>query len=111
MAHEEMEDELLKWAVQSAFCLNPTSMPANIVITPLRIAETFPYFPATLEANMVTFKKAGSCYLVWNNSQPVLFYEGGLGASNFGDSSFVLPCRNIEEIVVRWDWWLNREKC
>lgn len=37
MAHGEKEDKLLKWAVQCAFCLNPKSMPASIVITSLRV--------------------------------------------------------------------------
>jgi len=41
MAYGEMEEEALKWAAQSAFGLKPTSIPANIVITPLRLQRLF----------------------------------------------------------------------
>lgn len=75
MAYGEMRDEALKWAAQSAFGLNPMSMPVNIAITPLKVAETFPDLLAILEANALAFKKAGAGYLVWDNSQGVLFCE------------------------------------
>jgi hypothetical protein len=39
MAYGEMGEEALKWATQSAFGLKPTSMPTNIVITSLKIAD------------------------------------------------------------------------
>jgi purine-nucleoside phosphorylase len=56
--------------------------------------------PAIWDGNALTFKKAGNGFLVWNNSQRVLFCEGGLGASNFADSSYVLcHCKNAKEIV------------
>lgn len=65
-------------------------MPVNIVITSLRIAGIFPYFSPTSKADTVTFKKAGSGYLVWNDSQRVLVCKGGTDESDFGDPSFVL---------------------
>lgn len=80
--------------------LKPNSVPANVVITLLRIAGIFADLLAILKDNTLKFSKASNGCMVWGGSQRLLF-GGGLGASNFIDSRRVLcHCRNVEEVVL-----------
>jgi purine-nucleoside phosphorylase len=100
MAYGELGNRALKWATQSGFGLDPASMPPEIVITPLKVEECFEDFQTILTNNALRFEKVGDGYLVWKNDQRALFCEGGIGASNFADSSYVLcHCRNVKEII------------
>jgi purine-nucleoside phosphorylase len=100
MAHGELGNKALKWATKTGFGLDPASMPPEIVITPLKIEECFTDFHTILTNNALRSEKVGNGYLVWKNDRRALFCEGGIGASNFADSSYVLcHCRNAKEII------------
>jgi purine-nucleoside phosphorylase len=100
MAYGELGSRALKWAVQTAFGLNPASMPNRIVVTPLKVDECFAGFQSVFTSNALNFQKVGNGYLAWKDDMRVLFCEGGIGASNFADSSYILcRCPNVEEIV------------
>lgn len=100
MAYGELGRRALKWATQAAFDIDPASMPPKIVITPLKVEECFAGLEAILTSNALNFEKAGDGYLVWKDDKRTLFCEGGTGASNFADSSYILcHCSNVKEIM------------
>jgi len=100
MAYGELGNRALKWATRTAFGLDPASMPPEIVITPLKVEECFAHFREILTSNELVFEKAGDGYLVRKGDQRALFCEGGIGASNFADSSYILcHCGNVKEII------------
>ncbi len=104
MVYGELEDKALAWATSFVFGLDPASMPARIVITPLKVEEYFDNFQVIIGSRGLTFERfAGvsrDSFLVWRGDKQALFCEGDVGASNFADSSLILcHCRNVEEII------------
>lgn len=100
MVYGELGSKALKWAVQSGFGLDPASMPSSVVITPLKVEECFKDFRSIMNAGGLNFRRAGNGFLVWSDAKQALFCEGGTGASNFADSSYVLcHCTKVKEIL------------
>jgi purine-nucleoside phosphorylase len=100
MAYGELGKSALKWATKFVFGIDSDLMPSMVVITPLRIEECFKNFQAIINSKGLELEKAGSGFLVWVEDEKVLFCEGGIGASNFADSSYILcHCKNVKEIV------------
>jgi len=100
LTYGELKGRALKWATEFGFGLSPATMPTNIVISPAKIDECFEDFQTTMTQKALDFRKVRSGFLVWNDQKSALFCEGGIGASNFADSTIVLcHCRNVEEIL------------
>jgi purine-nucleoside phosphorylase len=100
MVYGEMGTEALKWASESVFGLNPAAMPPNVVVTPFKVEECFKDFRSTLAKNAIRYRKTGKSFLASKDGRQILFAEGGTGASNFADSSYILcHCKNVEKIV------------
>lgn len=100
MAYGELGTEALKWATQTGFGLDPAAIPPNIVITPPKVEECFSDLQTILTSNGLMLEKVDSGYLVWKDGRGALFCEGGLGASVFADSSYILcHCRSVKEII------------
>jgi len=104
MVYGELEDKALAWATRFVFGLDPASMPARVVITPLKVEEYFDNFQAIIGDRGLTFERvtgvSRSSFLVWRGDKQALFCEGDVGASNFADSSLILcHCRNVEELI------------
>jgi len=104
MVYGELGSKALAWATQFVFGLDPASMPARIVITPLKVEEYFDDFQAMITGRDLKFERttgvSRSNFLVWKGGKQVLFCEGDVGASNFADSSYILcHCRNVKEII------------
>jgi purine-nucleoside phosphorylase len=100
MVYGELKGRALKWAMKEVFGLDPESMPASVVVSPFKVEQCFKDFQKILTQNALTFRRVGTGFLVRRNDRRALFCEGGIGASNFADSSYILcHCRNVEEIL------------
>jgi len=100
MAYGELGSKTLKWAAQNVFGLKPESIPARILITPLKVEDFFEGFQVAITREGLIFDKVGNSFLVSKGNRQVLFSEGDTGASNFADSSYILcHCRSVEEII------------
>jgi len=100
MVYGELGSKALKWATRFGFGLNPESMPSRVVITPLKVEEYFEDFQAAITGKGLTFERVDSSFLVRNKNKQALFCKGGIGASNFADSSYILcHLKNVEEII------------
>jgi purine-nucleoside phosphorylase len=100
MAYGELKGKALKWAAKQVFGIYPESMPESVVISPVKVEQCFKGFPKILARNALTFGRIGNSYLVRKNDCRALFCEGGTGASNFADSSYVLcHCANVKEVL------------
>lgn len=100
MAYGELEDEALTWATQFVFGLNPSAMPSRVIITPSKVEGYFKNFQAVMTGKGLKFERIGNSFMVWKGNRQAFFCEGGIGASNFADSSYILcHCRNVEEII------------
>jgi len=100
LTYGELRGKALKWVTEFGFGLNPATMPASIVISPAKVDGCFEDFRSTITQKALDFRKVRSGFLVWNDQKSALFCEGGIGASNFADSTSVLcHCRNVEEIL------------
>lgn len=79
---------------------DPEFMPESVVISPAKVEQCFKNFPEILPQNGLTLRRVNSGFLVRKNDQSTLFCEGGIGASTFADSSYVLcHCANVKEIL------------
>jgi len=75
-------------------------MPGSVVISPAKVEQCFKNFPEILAQNSLTLMRVNSGFLVRNNDHSALFCEGGIGASTFADSSYVLcHCASVKEIL------------
>jgi purine-nucleoside phosphorylase len=100
MAYGELDDESFTWATQFLFGLNPSSMPSKVIITPSKVEEYFENFQAIITEKGLKFERMGNSLMVSKGNRQALFCEGGIGASNFADSSYILcHCRKVEEII------------
>jgi purine-nucleoside phosphorylase len=100
MVYGELKSRALRWAAREAFGLDPESMPASVVVSPVKVQQCFKGFHKILARNALTFTRVGNNFLVRKNDRKALFCEGGTGASNFADSSYVLcHCANVKEIL------------
>jgi len=95
-----MGTETLKWASESLSGLDPADMPPSVVVTPFKVEECFKDFWSTLAKNAIRYRKTGKSFLASKDGRQLLFAEGGTGASNFADSSYILcHCENVERII------------
>jgi len=100
MVYGELGTKALKWATEFVFGLDPESMPSTVVISPIKIEEYFKGFQPIVAGKRLKFEKVENSYLVWSEDRQFLFGEGGIGASNFADSSYILcHCKNVEKII------------
>jgi len=100
MGYEELENEALEWATAFVFGLDPSSMPSKVVITPLKIEECFENLQTTVTSKGLTLKRYGNSFVIWRDDGRVILCEGGIGASKFADSSYILcHCKNVQEII------------
>jgi len=100
MAYGELENEALEWATRFAFGLDPPSMPSKVVITPLKVEECFENLQTTVTSKGLALKKIGNSFVIWRGDRRVILCEGGIGASKFADSSYILShCKNVQEII------------
>jgi purine-nucleoside phosphorylase len=100
MVYGELGSKALKWATQFVFGLNPSSMPPRVIITPLKVEEYFENFQAVMADKGLKFERKGNSFIVWKGDMQALFCEGGVGASNFADSSYILcHCGKVEEVI------------
>jgi purine-nucleoside phosphorylase len=100
MAYGESRKRALKWATKFVFGLDPDLMPSTVVITPFKIEECFKDFQAIITSKGLKLEKVGDSFLVRIGNRRVLFGVGGIGASNFADSSYILcHCKNVKEII------------
>lgn len=100
MVYGELKDEALAWFTRFAFGLDPSSIPSKVVITPLKVEEYFESFQTVAAEEGLTCEKVGSSFMVWKGDKRAVFCEGGIGASNFADSSYILcHCKRVREII------------
>lgn len=105
MTYGELEGEALAWASRFVFGLSPSSMPPKVIITPSKVEEYFENFQATIRNKGSTFERVGSTrertgFMIRKGDKQALFCEGGIGASVFADSSYILcHCKNVEELI------------
>jgi len=100
MVYGELGTKALKWATRFVFGIDPESTPSKVVITPLKVEEFFEDFQTIVTSKGLKFERVGNGFLVWKGNKQTLFGEGGIGASNFADSSYILcHCKNVEEII------------
>lgn len=100
MTYGELEDEALKWATRFVFGLDPSSIPSRVIITPLKVEKYFENFQTVIANKGLKFERIGNSFIVWKGDKQVLFCEGGVGASNFADSSYILcHCGKVEEVI------------
>jgi purine-nucleoside phosphorylase len=100
MVYGELEDKALVWFTRFAFGLDPLSMPSKVVIIPSRVEECFHSFPTVMRREGLSFERVRSSFMVWRGDKQALFCEGGIGASIFADSSYILcHCKKVKEII------------
>ncbi|MDH5482335.1 MAG: hypothetical protein OEY22_05600 [Candidatus Bathyarchaeota archaeon] len=100
MVYGELQGKALEWAAKFVFELDPTSMPSQIVISPFKFEKYCGEFRNLVTDRGLKLEKTGNSFLVRKGSKHVLFGSGGIGASNFADSSYILcHCKNAEEII------------
>lgn len=75
-------------------------MPSRIVFSPFKFEEYCKDSQKLVERRGLKVEKVGNNYPVHKRSRQFLFAEGGIGASNFADASYILcHCKNVEEII------------
>ena len=100
MIYGELENEALEWATRLVFGLDPSSMPSKVVITPLNVESVFENLQTTVTSRGLTLERFGNSFVIWRGDRRVILCEGGIGASNFADSSYILcHCKNVQEII------------
>jgi purine-nucleoside phosphorylase len=100
MTYGELDDAALSWATESAFGVNFTEIPKQVIICPIQIEEFFKEFHTTIEKHELDSEEVKSGFQVSKGEKRVLFCRGGIGASMFADLSYILcNCENIQEII------------
>jgi len=100
MVYGELSDEVLERFTQLQFGLTPSSIPSTVVITPSKIENYFQNFKKVIMEKGLRIERVKGNFIVGKDSRKVLFCEGGVGSSNFTDSSILLcHCKNMEEII------------
>jgi len=91
VGYAELKGKALDWVVRSHFGLPLKKMPDRFVITPLEVKVFFGSdFKKRVENRDFAVKKFGGNFLVEKNKQRALFCAGGVGASAFADSAYIL---------------------
>jgi purine-nucleoside phosphorylase len=99
--YAELKGKALDWVVRSHFGLPLKKMPDKVVVTPLAVKAFFGNdFRKRVENRDFAVKKADDNFLVKKNKQWALFCVGGMGASAFADSVYIL-CHvpQVSEII------------
>jgi len=100
MAYGELEGEALTWTTRSVFGLDPSSMPSKVVITPSEVEGYFVNFQDIMTGKGLTSERLESGFLVRKGDRQFLFCKGGIGASIFASSAYILcHCRNVNELI------------
>jgi len=107
VGYAELKGKALDWVVRSHFGLHLKKMPDRVVITPLEVKVFFgDDFRRRVENRDFAVKKFGGNFLAKNNflveknRQQALFCAGGVGASAFADSAYIL-CQipQVSEVI------------
>lgn len=99
--YAEFKGKALDWVVRSHFGLPLKKMPDRVVVTPLETKAFFgDDFMRRVKNRNFAVEKVDNNFLVKKNKQQALFYAGGVGASAFADSTYIL-CQvpQVSEII------------
>ena len=69
MTYGELKGRALRWATEFGFGLSPATMPASVVISPVKIDECFEDFQTTMTSKALDSRRVGSGFLVWNDQK------------------------------------------